>query len=69
MSNGLTVEILNTMTDSISLRMEEVGPIIIYSAKGEPISSDFTFSVMGGGFYKGIPSRSVPDNEVLKISR
>lgn len=64
-----TVELLDTSANTITLRMEEEGPIVLYSEKGELSSDYFSFSAMGNGFYKGAPLNRFPDNNVLKISR
>lgn len=64
-----TVEILDNKEDSITVRMQETGPLVLYSAKGEPTSEYFFFSDMGSGFYRGEPAQSTPEDQLYKISR
>ncbi len=64
-----TVEILDTSANAITLRMEEKGPILLYSATGKPSSDYLAFSAMGNGFYKGVPLKRYPNDNIFKISR
>ncbi|WP_422080756.1 Sip1-related alpha-galactosidase [Ulvibacterium sp.] len=64
-----TVEILDTSANAITLRMEEKGPILLYSATGTPSSDYLVFSAMGNDFYKGVPLKRYPNDNKLKISR
>ena len=64
-----TVEILETSTDKISFKLEEEGPIVIYSGEGIPRSEYLSFTEMKNGFYKGEPQKKLPDDMVIDVVR
>jgi len=64
-----TVQILETKRNSVSIKMVEPGPIIIYSGYGIPKSEQMKFSDMGGNFFRGETNDKTSSAGILEIKR
>ena len=51
--SAAAVEVLSVRDDAIRLRMDESGPLLIWSEKGRPGGKHVNFVDLGGGLYRG----------------
>ncbi|MCK4958922.1 MAG: hypothetical protein KAT00_05970 [Planctomycetes bacterium] len=59
--SAAAVEVLSVRDDAIRLRMDESGPLLIWSEKGRPGGKRVNFVDLGGGLYRGDMPRGKRD--------
>lgn len=64
-----TVDIVDRQDESITLKFVEIGPVILYSGKGELSSSQMEFTRLGNNFYRGTPTGGLTGAGTIEIRR
>lgn len=67
--SAATVEVLNCSDDTLTFKMHEPAPIVLYSANGTPKSDQVTFEALNDGFYKATFTAEIKSGNTVLLTR